>query len=181
METVVIGDQLYKPKTREWAKQVATWLCITTLFPLATWYATAAFYPPPDYDAKQEALDKYPMSDEPKNDPGKTEFRNARDKIEKDYKEAEKGFNRRMFWVTYPLGILAVLIGLVIPVQSVGAGLMFGGICALSAGCYSAWDDIGRWAHFWSLIVALLGVIVAGLWYFGRHSNSVAIRTMSTG
>jgi hypothetical protein len=89
-------------------------------------------------------------------------------RVEKNYEEAEKAFYRVMFWVTYPVGLLVILSGLAISVQPIGAGFMFGGICALSSGCYSAWDVMGRWEHFWSLVIALVLIVFAALWRFGK-------------
>jgi len=158
-------------KTREWRKQLAVWLCIAALLPLAAWYAAAAFHPPPDEEEYQRVLARYVDSSQwPKDPTERKKFFDDKDGVQKEHDDAEKRFYRVMFWVTYPVGFLAVLGGLVLPVQAVGAGLMFGGIFALTAGCYSAWDVIGRWAHFWSLVIALIGIIIAAFWRFGKRN-----------
>src|SRR3984957_7276972 len=35
--------------TKEFVKQIAVWLAIMVLLPLAVWYGTSAFSPPPDW------------------------------------------------------------------------------------------------------------------------------------
>src|ERR1017187_3494468 len=94
-------------KRRDWPKQVAIWLCITSLLPLTAWYATAAFHPPPDEDAFQQAMARY--SDEnqiPKDQAAKDKFFAEKDRLQKEHEEAGKAFYRVMFWVTYPVGLL---------------------------------------------------------------------------
>lgn len=160
-----------KPRVREWAKQVALWLAIATLLPTTTWYATAAFYPPPDDAEYQRKMAQYADARQP-NDPAESKkFYAEKDRLQKEHDDAQSQFYRRMFWVTYPVGLLVIVVGLIVPVQCIGAGFMFGGIIALAAGCYSGWDLIGRWAHFWSLIVALAVVVIAGFWRFRRLAH----------
>jgi hypothetical protein len=42
--------------------------------------------------------------------------------------------------VAYPGGLVAAIVGTFFPVQVVDAGLMFGGLCSLTAGFYPYWD-----------------------------------------
>src|SRR5665213_251399 len=116
------------PKFSEWAKQIAVWLGITSLLPLVAWFGTAAFYPPPDseeFNRVQSRLNERLGSATTQTD--KDALRAEIDQRAKQNTDAEHKFERRMFWVAWPVGILALVIGTFVSVQTVGAGLMFGG------------------------------------------------------
>src|SRR5262249_41979392 len=79
--------------------------------------------------------------------------------------EAEqRAYYHDMFWVAYPVGLVALVVGLFFPVQAVGAGLLFGGLISLGEGCYSYRDRMDGWLRFGSLVVALLTLLVLGSW-----------------
>lgn len=153
-------------KHREWPKQLAIWLGITALVPLVSYFGTAAFSPPPDADefARVQARLNEELAAAPPAE--KDKLRAQIDERQKQNTEAERAFVRRMFWVGYPVGLIAVAIGVLVPIQAVGSGLMFGGIITLAEGCYTSWDALGRWLRFGSLGFALLVVIAVGLWRF---------------
>jgi len=154
-------------RSGNWAKQVAVWLAISCLVPLLGYYITAAAYPPPDeheYDRNQSELrDK---RNESKDDAEKERLRVLLQEQEDKHHEAEKVFARRVFYVACPIGLLAFAIGIMVRVQAVGAGLMFGGLSTLTEGCYSAWDFLDRWTQLSSLIVCLVVIVALGMWKF---------------
>jgi len=82
------------------------------------------------------------------------------------FEEAERLHYRRMFFVAYPVGLLAIVVGGLLRVQAVGAGLMFAGLFTLGSGCYSYWDKMGDGMRFGSLVVALAFVVFLGCWEF---------------
>jgi hypothetical protein len=155
-----------RPQLHEWAKQLAIWLGITTLVPLVAYFGTAAFNPPPDADefARVQARLNEELASAP--DAQKDKLRAEIDRRQKENTDAERAFARRMFWVAYPVGLIVFVIGVVVPIQAVGAGLMFGGIISLADGCYTSWDFMGLWLRLGSLVFALLAMIVLGLWRF---------------
>jgi hypothetical protein len=74
-----------------------------------------------------------------------------------------------MFWVAWPTGLLAIVIGIALSVQSVGAGLMFGGIGTLATGCFESWEYLGPWLRLSALLVTLVILIALGLWRFSAR------------
>ena len=48
------------------------------------------------------------------------------------------------------------------------------GLCTLTAGCYSYWNDMGDALRFFSLLIVLVTVIVIGLLKFDRASTQRA-------
>jgi len=152
---------------RELVKQIAVWLGIVVLVPLVVWYGTSAFHPPPDW--KQYSRSTARLEERIKETKEKSEKENLRrekDRLEKEQDEAEREYYGTMFWVAYPVGLVAIVLGLFFPVQTVGTGLMFGGLASLTAGCYSYWDKMDGWLRFGSLLLALLVLLVLGTWRF---------------
>ena len=89
-------------------------------------------------------------------------LRDEKDRLRQELEEAEKVYYGAMFWVAYPAGLAAVIVGLLFPVQVIGAGLLFGGLFSLTAGCYSYWDRMDGWLRFGSLLIALLVIFILG-------------------
>jgi len=150
---------------REFVKQIAVWLGIMTLLPMSVWYGTSAFSPPPDW--KEHARTTARLDErikEAKDGTEKEKLRAEKDQRVAELDEAERVYYGHMFWVAYPVGLVAVIVGTFFPVQAVGAGLMFGGLGSLTAGCYSYWDKMGGWLRFGSLVVALVVVLLLGTW-----------------
>jgi hypothetical protein len=154
---------------REPVKQIGIWLGVLSLLPLATWYGTSAFSPPPD--AKEHYKKTSRLEEKIKeavNAEQKEKLRQEKDRIDKEFDEAEKAFYQDMFWVAYPVGLVAVIIGILLPVQTVGSGLLFGGIITLGIGCYSFWDTMDAWLRFGSLVLVLFVLVILGTWRFWR-------------
>jgi hypothetical protein len=165
------------PRVRNWAQQIAVWLAIAVLFPCVAYFGTAAFSPPPDADEFMRVQNKLNNELMAAATPAEKERISAEiERTQKENTEAQRAFGRREFWVAYPLGMIAFAIGLYIPIQAVGAGLMFGGIATLAYGCYSSWDAIGRWIRIGSLVLALLLVVILGLWRLGKPDKPSSVK-----
>ena len=163
---------------REFVKQIAVWFAIVVLLPLTVWYGTGAFSPPPEWKEYTKATSR--LEDrirDSKEEAQKEKLRQEKDRLDKELEEAERVYYRHMFWVAYPIGLVAIILGTFYPVQAVGAGLMFGGLGSLTAGCYSYWDNMSAWLRFGSLVLALIVVLTLGTWKFrllgpGRSSEA---------
>src|SRR5437773_1588824 len=156
---LLMGDDAMA-SIREFVKQIAVWLGIVTLLPLSVWYATGTFSPPPDW--KQHARDVARLDEktaETKDAAAKETLRAEKDRLVAALDEAERVYYGHMFWVAYPVGLGAIILGTFVPVQAVGAGLMFGGLVSLAEGCYSYWDKMGDRMRFGSLLIALVVVL----------------------
>lgn len=152
---------------REPLKQIAVWLGVVGLLPLTAWYGTAAYSPPPDSEEYNKAATRF---DERIRDTQglaeKEKLRDERDQAEKTYKEGQHLFYRNMFWVAYPIGLLAVIFGMFFPVQPVGSGCVFGGLSCVATGCYTHWDKMEGTHRFVSLVIVLVVLGVLGSWRF---------------
>ena len=71
-------------------------------------------------------------------------------------------FETYLFFVSVPMGIIAIIAGTLIPLQAVGTGLMFGGVLSITRGYWGYWAELPDPLRFVSLVVALIVLIVAG-------------------
>lgn len=130
---------------KEFVKQIAVWLSITVLLPLTVWFGTSVFHPPPEskhyYRSTSRLGEKIRES---KDEAQKEKLYQEQYRLEDEMEAAWRDYYRTMFWVAYPIGLVTLIIGVFFPVHAVGAGLMFGGLSSLSAGCYSYWDSVAK-------------------------------------
>jgi hypothetical protein len=148
---------------QEIVKQIAIWLSIAVLLPLSVWFGTSAVSPPPDWKEYARSIARVDEKTRDATSASEKEtFRQEKDRRQAELDEEERVFFCVMFWAAYPIGLLAIIIGIFFPVQVIGAGLMFGGLSSLTAGCYSYWDKMDGWLRFGSLVVALVVVLVLG-------------------
>jgi ABC-type multidrug transport system fused ATPase/permease subunit len=166
---------------REILKQVAVWLAIVVLLPLTAWYAASATSGMPDPREGMKARDRITaqLDENEKLDKGTTDkaqkvaLRQQRDQLRQELEElgdeqeqAQQAFFFQVFWIAFPVGLLALIIGTFLPAQAVGSALMFGGLASLTEGCYFYWDRMHPWSQFISLIVVLVVAMVLGIWRF---------------
>jgi len=161
----------------DWPRKLAAWLGITTLLPLVAYFGAAALFTPPDEEAYNDRAAMLNQQIQSGSDAEKAAARTELDQVEKQHRDAGRRFGHRLFWVSYGVGLIAVAIGLFVPIQAVGAGLMFGGIVAIGDGCYIAWDQLGRWPRFSSLLFALLAFLVLSVIRFRPRPLMLAVAT----
>jgi hypothetical protein len=152
----------------DWPRKLAVWLGLATLIPLVAYFGAAALFTPPDEEAfnnAQNSLNEQ-LKSAAAND--KAAVRVKIDQLEKDHHDADVRFARGTFWTCYVAGLVTLVIGLFIPVRAVGAGLMFGGIIAISDGCYNVWDKLAPWLRFNSLLFLLIVFLVLSLVRYRR-------------
>jgi hypothetical protein len=149
------------------AKQFAIGIGIALLLPLSVYYGVLLFSPPPDSSKYYEQSQEYSRRlSEAKTTAEKDRIVKEKSLNQKRQEEAQKRHQQHIFLVAYPVGLLAIIIGSLLTVQAVGAGLMFGGIFTLAEGCYSYWDKMPDWTRFFSLIIAMAVLIGFGYWKF---------------
>lgn len=147
------------------AKQFAIGIGIAILLPLSVYYGVLLFSPPPDSSKYYEQSQEYTQRlSQAKTQSEKEKISKEKSLHQKKQEEAQKRHQQHIFLVAYPVGMLAIIIGSLLTVQAVGAGLMFGGIFTLAEGCYSYWDKMPDWTRFISLIIAMAVLIGFGYW-----------------
>ena len=151
------------------AKKIALGFGIAIVFPMMIHYGVSTFSPQPkwqDYQVKNYyERHKRATSEEQK----KLEV--EKNRLEKQKKEAEKSFQKRLFFVAVPLGIAAIVIGAFLSIQAVGTGLMFGGIFSVCDGYANYWYELGDPLKFVSMLVAFIVLLFVGYKKLEKKEN----------
>jgi hypothetical protein len=153
----------------ELLKQFIICVTIAALLPLSSWAGATMFHPRTklkELMAQQQRVQQETYDTQDVAARGRS--RDAAEKITKQIEQEKRLFYRAMFWVGFPIGLTALVAGLLLRPVAVATGLAFGGVGTLSAGCYSYWDDMGDALRFFSLLIVLIVLIVIGLRKFDR-------------
>ena len=150
-------------------KQLVIWVAISALLPLSSFAGATMLHPRTQLKdlmaqrqrAQQETYDTQDRE-------ARSQSRDEQQRLGKLIDEEQRLFYRAMFWVGFPIGLTALVAGLFLRPVAVGTGLAFGGLCTLTAGCYSYWDSMGDALRFFSLLIVLVILIAIGLLKFGR-------------
>jgi hypothetical protein len=150
-------------------KQIIIWVCIAALLPLTSYAGANMLHPQKpmrDLVAQQQRVQQetYDTQDVSKRETA----RNKADALRKEIESERRAFYQAMFWVGFPIGFATLVAGLFVRTVPVGSGLAFGGLCTLTAGCYSYWNDMGDTLRFVSLVIVLISVTVIGLIRYQR-------------
>ena len=154
-------------------KQLVIWAGISALLPLTSWSGATMIHPRAELKnlmeqrarAQQEVHDTQDAAARGKS-------RDEQQRLTKLIDEEKRLFYRAMFWVAFPIGLTALVVGMFVRTIPVGTGLSSGGLSTLTAGCYSYWDDMGDALRFFSLLLVLAVLITLGLTKFARTTNS---------
>ena len=93
-----------------------------------------------------------------------------------DFDKARNIYFRNVFIISGIVGIIAIIIGAVLGVMSVSAGLFGGGVLTIIYGTTNYWSELADWARFIILGIALAVLIYLGykgfsLFGFGRKKD----------
>lgn len=76
------------------------------------------------------------------------------------WRAKEEQFERTLFYVAVPCGLIAIVTGALLSKQVAGAGLMFGGVFCAGDGYYNYWDGLPYAEKFISLLI-IFAVLLA--------------------
>ncbi len=152
-------------------KQLIIWVAIAALLPLTSWAGATMIHPRTQLKelmAQNQRRQVAVNSIVHENNEIRKQNWEEQEKLRKLIEEERRLFYRAMFWIGYPIGLTALLVGLFLRALPVGTAVAFGGLCTLATGCYSYWDDMGDALRFFSLLIVLAITTAIGLLKFGR-------------
>jgi hypothetical protein len=167
--TAIIAVRREGRDTDNLIKQLIVWVSISALLPLTSYAGATMLHPRTKLDdllAKQQRVQQETY--DTKDAAARNTSRDQNEELRKQVEEEQRWFYRSMFWVACPIGFSALVIGLFLRAVPVGTGLAFGGLCTLSSGCYSYWNNMGDALRFSSLLIVLVTVVTIGLVKFGK-------------
>jgi hypothetical protein len=158
-------------------KQLIIWASISALLPLSALAGATLLHPRTTLKELTHQRERSKEETYDTKDPAaRSRFRDAQEQLTKRMDEEQRLYNRAMFRVAFPIGLIALVAGLMIRNISVGTGLAFGGACTLTTGCYTYWDDMGDALRFGSLLLVLGILIALGLFKFRRPAEGALQR-----
>jgi len=136
------------------AKKIALGFGLAIIFPMMIHYGVSTFSPAPKFEsyAKQEEFNKTATPQE----------KIQKEEAIKAYESAQKQFEKHLYMVAVPLGLVAILIGAFSRIQSIGSGLMIGGIFSITDGYINYWSHLEDWMRFLSLLAAFVILLIVG-------------------
>jgi len=141
------------------AKKFGFGVGIALVLPMLIHYGVSTFTPKPKWD-NYYTYDYYQYQHASEEEKKKLE--EERKKKEEEYRKQRKVFERNLFYVATPVGIMAIVVGSFIAIQAIGAGLIFGGIFTLIDGFCWYWTELHDWMRFVSLLVAFITLVIMG-------------------
>ena len=151
------------------AKKIALGFGIAVILPMMVHFGVSTFSPRPKRQDYQ--VENYYQLHQRATTTEKIELEKEKSQLNKEFKEHKKRFQTHLFFVSAPVGIAAIIVGSVIVVQSIGTGLIFGGIFALLNGYRWYWSELQDWMRFLSLLVAFIILIFIGYRKFGGQDK----------
>ncbi|HLC71983.1 MAG TPA: hypothetical protein VJH37_00205 [Candidatus Nanoarchaeia archaeon] len=82
---------------------------------------------------------------------------------QRDFDQALQKYNRNVFYIVTPLGLLAIIFGLFIGLEVVGSGMMFGGILLMAYGTMRYFSNMSKIMRVVVIGVELLLLIIISI------------------
>ncbi|MDD3297091.1 MAG: hypothetical protein PHU64_07035 [Candidatus Omnitrophica bacterium] len=141
------------------AKRIALGFGIAIIFPMMVHYGVRTFAPKPKWQDYRVQINYNYSNLSPEE---KAKYDSDKERLNKEYRAKQKEFEKVLFAVAVPLGIAAIIIGSLLPIQAIGTGLMFGGIFNICNGYVNYWSELNDVLRFLSLLLAFIVLLVIG-------------------
>jgi hypothetical protein len=79
-----------------------------------------------------------------------------------EYRAAERTFEKHLFAIAVPLGLITIIVGAFLALPAIASGLMFGGIFSVCDGYFNYWSELSAQLKFCSLLAAFIVLLVVG-------------------
>ena len=145
------------------AKKFALGFGIAIIFPMMIHYGVSTFVHEPKWNDFRSGYYSYDYDAYKNATPAEKAKMDAERRQREDQRRAaEKRFQRALFFVATPLGLAAIVVGSLLPIQAIGTGLMFGGIFSVCEGYISYWSELPDGMRFISLLGAFIILVYIG-------------------
>lgn len=80
----------------------------------------------------------------------------------RDFNDAQEKYNFNLLWITAPIGLILIILGLYLGAQTIASGLLFAGILTLAQVTIRIFGNLGKFSR-----VLILGIELALLIWIG--------------
>ncbi|MEM3074574.1 MAG: hypothetical protein QW727_01375 [Candidatus Pacearchaeota archaeon] len=118
------------------------------------------------FGGKWNSYDKWDVEPTPVNNPKVTEgYCDLTYYCNQEYQEASKIYSKMFFIISVLVGVSLIAIGSVLFVlESVGVGIMLGGVITLIYGAQKYWPNAGNFGRFSISLIGLVFLIFLAYW-----------------
>lgn len=81
---------------------------------------------------------------------------------QKEFDSAQKLYNRNVFYISAPVGLAAIFLGVLWTIDFLGSGFMFGGIAVLTIGTIGYFSNMNKYLRVLVILLELLLLIWIG-------------------
>ncbi len=89
----------------------------------------------------------------------------------KDFNDAQQLYNRNIFFVLMPLGLIIVILGIYLTIDYLGAGLMFAGLITMFYATMRYFGDMSKMLRALVILIELLIIMWIGYKKIGYDKN----------
>ncbi|MGQ4808321.1 hypothetical protein NKDENANG_01703 [Candidatus Entotheonellaceae bacterium PAL068K] len=152
------------------AKKFALGFALALILPMMVYYGVSSVSPPPDWE--QYMIENYHERHERASAEEQQQMEAQKSELNAKLREDSRRFQQHLFFTAVPVGVLAIVIGVFLPVPTVGTGLMFGGILNVCVGYSWYWRELSAVSRFLSLLIAFMILIFVGYKKIERTRNN---------
>jgi len=137
------------------AKKIALGFGIAIVFPMMVHFGVSTFVKEPQLKDYYGCYLEYGGQPSPQ---AVADMQNKRVLFE----DQQKVYQRALFSIAIPVGLFVIILGAMLPIPSIGTGLMFGGLFSVLDGYFNYWTELPDWARFVSLLLAFIVLLWVG-------------------
>lgn len=149
------------------ARQIVVGFGIAAIFPWLIYYGLSTFYPPPKTQDFYGSAPYQPLPPTATAEERKT-FAAEQARKREAFSAAANAFARVLFTISTALGVAAILVGAYLRPNSIGAGLILGGISSLALGYWGYAQYLDDWVRFVSLLAGFVALLFVGFRQLAR-------------
>lgn len=138
-------------------KRIILGIGIAVFFTMVVFYGIYSFYPGPECDDYVTITYEQVQGAQGEK---KIALEKERDEQWESYREVRNRWERNVFFMCLPIGLIALVIGIWLKVQPVSGGLMAGGIFTLIGGAGFYWEQLEELIKF----IALGAILIFLIW-----------------
>ena len=133
-------------------------IAIAIIFVMFVGYGIETFYDSPDYSDFCDERSVLARFEEPQ-ELNKSYFEECRE----EYDSVREPYNRNVFIIALVIGMIAIIVGgVILSIESVGSGIMGGGVLLVIYGTMRYWGEMSKYIR-----IIILGLVLAVLIWIG--------------